>query len=293
MSRTRCILGRGVCSYSIAVVIKAQSPLLSVVTTSTASNRSIYMPQARPYREPLGDENCSSAMMVNVFGHRCGGQRMLRGEQLFRTQKVLNLTTVANGHGTIVKARVLSQDWRSNAPGGAYATCIRFERLSDEETRYAGEIFRKLDAWAQLERLRQSGVNVLEQPGKGAALAEQLIKALDGTTLDMMPRVVTATCTCNDLCNDVQWCKHIAALGFQLVHFCEVDPFYPFSLRQLDLKGLHKMRPRKRARHQLPDSRDEVIELSDSEDAGSSAHQDSGSSADHAGSNRKHPIECD
>ena len=67
--------------------------------------------------------------------------------------------------------------------------------MSDEETKHEGEIFRKLDAWAQLERLRQSGVSVLQQPGKGAALVEQLIKALDGTALEMMPRVATKTST--------------------------------------------------------------------------------------------------
>ena len=86
--------------------------------------------------------------MLNLFGHKCGGQRMLRGEQIFRSQKVLNLFTDEDVQGTIVKAKVLSQDFRSNAHDGAYATYIRFERLSDEETKYAGEIFRKLDAWA-------------------------------------------------------------------------------------------------------------------------------------------------
>ena len=206
---------------------------------------------------------------------------------LFRSEKVLNLTTDANVQGTIVKAKVLSQDFRSNAHGGAYATYIRFERLSDEETKYAGEIFRKLDAWAQLERLRQSGVNVLQQPGKGAALAQQLMEALDGSALEMMPQVATATCTCKDFA-PATWCKHVAALGFQLIHFCETDPFYPFYLRQLDLKGLHQILPplsRKRARRQLPESRDEVIALSDSEDVGSSAK--------HAGTSRKHAIECE
>ena len=177
---------------------------------------------------------------------------------------------------------MLSQDYRSNAPGGDYATYIRFDRLSDEETKYAGEMFLKLDAWAQLERLRQSGVNVLEQPGKGAALAEQLIKALDGSTLESMPHVASVDCTCSDLHTPDKWCKHIAALGYQLIQCCAADPFYPFYLRQLNLKGLHRMLPRKRARNRLPGSRNAVIDLTSFDDDRLMI-----------GSSSRHAIECD
>ena len=227
-------------------------------------------------------------MMVNSFGHVCGGQRMLRGEQLFRSNKVHSLTTTAHD-GVVFKANVFSQDYRSGAAGGAYSTRIRFEPLSDDEIRYAGAVLRKQDAWTQLQRQRQLGLNVLQQAGKGAELAEALIKSLD--SLPILPHtcthVASATCSCSDFAPD-KWCKHVAAVGYQLVAFCEADPFYPFYLRRMDIAQLpgSVMPPRKRARkHSLPDSTDEVLELSDSEDVGSSAK--------HAGTSRKHAIECE
>ena len=56
------------------------------------------------------------------------------------------------------------------------------------------------------------------------------------------------------------WCKHVAALGYELINRCEVDAFYPFKLRGFDLLSAVPMRPRKRARDQ------EVICLLSDED---------------------------
>ena len=52
------------------------------------------MPQARQYKDPLGSETWTGNAMVNAFGHACGGQRMLRGEQLYRTGKVMFITDI-------------------------------------------------------------------------------------------------------------------------------------------------------------------------------------------------------
>ena len=45
------------------------------------------MPQARPYKEPTGMGTYNGRALLSAFGQECGGQRMLRGEQLWRTDK--------------------------------------------------------------------------------------------------------------------------------------------------------------------------------------------------------------
>ena len=38
----------------------------------------------------------------------------------------------------------------------------------------------------------------------------------------------------------------IVAIGYQIINSCEIDPFYPFYLRQLDIAELSNIRPPKR-----------------------------------------------
>eukprot|EP00966_Prymnesium_polylepis_P227554 5265944-Prymnesium_polylepis.1 len=119
--------------------------------------------------------------MVNSFGHVCGGQRMMRGEQLYRTSKVTNVAFAPRASDTLVSAKVLSQDHRSNAPGGAYSTSIRFNALSAAEMHTASDLIVKSPAWASLVRHMQSGCPPF-QP-MFAAQAEQLVKALQHVPL--------------------------------------------------------------------------------------------------------------
>ena len=228
------------------------------------------MPQAQKYKHPLGSETWSSNAMVNAFGNVCGGQRMLRGEQLYRTGKVVSLQVTPRISTTLVEAKVMSQDFRSNAPGGAYSTYVLFTALSVAEKSLACKLLLKDYAWTRLEQQWKAG-NDLMQPGC-AREAEPLIKALH--QIPLLPQAWTqravAKCNCGDFKPDM-WCKHVAALGYSLIDKCETVPFYPFTLGQLDLEGLLRtgqppQPPRKRAR----DPPREVICLSsdDEEDAG-------------------------
>ena len=225
------------------------------------------MPQARQYKSPLGSKTWSSNAMVNAFGNACGGQRMLRGEQLYRTGKLVGLLVTPRAMITLVEAKVLSQDFRSNAPGGAYSTSIQFAALSSAESSLVDNLLLKDDAWTRLKERWKEG-NDLMQSGC-AREAEPLIKALH--PIPLIPQVwtqcVVARCNCGDLKPDM-WCKHVAALGYYLIDKCEAEPFYPFTLRQLGLNGLLQSQlPRKRAR----DQSGEVICLlssDDEEDAG-------------------------
>lgn len=207
-----------------------------------------FMPQVRQYQEPLGTANWTSNAMVNAFGHDCGGQRMLRGEQLYRTSKVTSLAFNRRLSHTFISAKVLSQDHRSNAPGGAYTTTIQIPALSAAETLAASDLLVKSSAWAPLMRQCQSGV--LPWQPCFHRQAEQLIKALQDIPLvpNVWSQCATATCTCHDFMPN-KWCKHVAAIAYDLIGKCEGDPFYPFILRQLDMKSICD-RPAKRARDQ-------------------------------------------
>ena len=205
---------------------------------------------ARPYKEPLGVANASSAGMRSAFGHDCGGQRLMRGEQLFRTDKVAKLTTVVCDGRVCFAATVLSQDYRSNASGGAYSTRVYFDVLTAEQRAVAVQLLGKQAEWASLVDAQQQQALPFYLHGKAVTdLAEPLINAL--ACLPIIPQacsqVATATCTCGDFRPDA-WCKHVAAVGFQIIKFCETDPFYPFYLRQLDVAELAKTSAPKRAR---------------------------------------------
>ena len=226
------------------------------------------MPQARQYKDPLGSETWTGNAMVNAFGHACGGQRMLRGEQLYRTGKVTDIEVkTRDAKDTCVSARVLSQDHRPNAPSGAYTTSINFAAFTAAETQTSCKLLVKDNAWARLEQAWLSKRCLMQ---RGCTVeAEPLIKALH--PIPLLPQVwtqrATASCNCGDFASH-SWCKHVAALGYHLIDTCGAQPFYLCHLRQFDLDGLLRSRlPRKRAR----DSRsDEVIALlSDDEESDS------------------------
>ena len=209
------------------------------------------MPQARQYKDPLGSGTWTGNAMVNAFGHACGGQRMLRGEQLYRTGKVMAIEVKADPVNTVVSARVLSQDHRSNAPAGAYKISIKFEALTAAENQVASKHLVEDKAWARLEQHWLSKHCLMQ---RGCAVeAEPLFKVWQPTPLlpQDWSQYAAAACNCADFAPD-SWCKHVAALGYHLIDACEADPLYPFTLRQLDLNSLLRSRlPRKRVREPM------------------------------------------
>jgi len=204
---------------------------------------------------------------------------MLRGEQLFRTDRVVGLIT-----RICFAAKVLSQDARSRAPDGAYSASIKFEAVTAEERRAAAKIQAKHDAWPAFVSHWVPGRARCDQPPAVKRLVETLIKALH--LLPIIPQVccqvAAATCNCGDFAPDA-WCKHVAAIGFQIIRSCELDPLYPFFLRQLNMDSMMlsvvpppmpAAPPPKRARcGETIDlvSDDEVEELAVSSEVGSTA----------------------
>ena len=67
-----------------------------------------------------------------------------------------------------------------------------------------------------------------------------------------------------------KWCKHVAAIAYMLIGRCEGDPFYPFTLRQLDIASIRD-RPLKRIHDQPNAPNKKVIVIDKSDDEGVSA----------------------
>ena len=64
-------------------------------------------------------------------------------------------------------------------------------------------------------------------------------------------------------------CKHIAPIGYLLIDKCEGDPFYPFTLRQLDIASVCA-RPLKRVRDRSnAPSKRVCVMIDDDEECGS------------------------
>ena len=80
-------------------------------------------------------------------------------------------------------------------------------------------------------------------PSYVKALAKPLITDAMRSVALLTPNisdVAVPTCDCPDHQGGVHWCKHVAALSFQILQFCEANPFYPFFLRGVDMHKLGK-----------------------------------------------------
>ena len=203
--------------------------------------------------------------MVAAFGHACGSQRMLRGEQLFRTGRVAISEEGVKEGRFIIKARVSSQDRRSKAPDGGYSTSVVFAPLSADETKAAVDFILSTEAWRRIVALVQSGMKLDDACCR--VEAEPLIRALEPKGINLITvnweGCAAANCSCGDA--SAEWCKHSAALFYSALAACDSNPFHPFKLRCFDIQGLLSCKKR-------PRQDDVVIDLV----------SDTGSDAEHA-----------
>ena len=109
-------------------------------------------------------------------------------------------------------------------------------------------------------------------PGVGTNhdVAEAIFKTVM-TNVPIAPQLWTqgasAWCTCSDFETPDNWCKHIAALGYELINRCEVDEFYPCTLRCCHDLPACVVLPHKRVREQQPQQpHGQVVICLDSDD---------------------------
>ena len=185
------------------------SPHPALPLLALSQSESIPSPSLPESSSPSASAPSSSVQSSASVGTPCG---------TFRTDKIAQLTTVLRNGRVSFAARVLSQDHRSNAPGGTYSTRVQFEVLAKAERRAAMQIIGKEAAWASLVSARQQKSPPFYLLGKGVTdLAEPLIKA--HASLPIVPhacaQIASATCTCGDFSDDA-WCKHLAAVGYHI-----------------------------------------------------------------------------
>ena len=182
------------------------------------------------------------------------------------------LTSTVEDGGMRYAANIQSQDRRSAAPAGGYSTQITFAPATEHQFQHA---ITRVVEWGHLYNLSdgpgcpsylnqwQPGLPFQQQPQglELAKLAKPLMNCMkvfgNGIGDIIPPRMgdtAEAACTCLDF-EQGQWCKHVVCLGYQIISFCEVDPFYPFTLKQINmdrfcrvLKEAHAAQSRKRGR---------------------------------------------
>ena len=178
------------------------------------------------YEHPLGQSSRVARSLTSLFAHKCYGRRFLLGEILKRNDKVLYLKTgKAYNEGIRMEAEVVSSDLK--APRRRYVTTITVVAPFTDEQMHAARI--KITAqpcWKALIRYPPSvvGTPLLERL-KFAGVPYQLMEVLDyhwGSVNES--EVIKASCTCNDKYTKGCWCKHVAALSFELVELCETHP---------------------------------------------------------------------
>ena len=196
----------------------------------------------------------------------------------WRTDKVIEKSSAVTANGFIFSAKVLSQDYRSGAPGGAYTTRLRFVPMSVAETNVARGLVVKAELWPRAVAHYHS-VGFLAGVGTNHDIAQNLIESV--TNVAIIPaawtQAATASCTCGDFAPNA-WCKHVAALGYELINRCEVDAFYPFKLRCFELSPMLPQVSRKRERPETI----EVICLSSDDEEAVDEKASVGSSPSHA-----------
>ena len=147
-----------------------------------------------------------------------------------------------------MEAEVVSSDLK--APRRRYVTTITVAPFTDEQMHAARKKITAQPCWKALIRYPPSvvGTPLLERL-KFAGVPYQLMEVLDyhwGSVNES--EVIKASCTCNDKYTKGCWCKHVAALSFELVELCETHPESLFvalgaSLQSFEVHGREELLP--------------------------------------------------
>ena len=107
----------------------------------------------KPYAKPLGIHTAIGRAWLSVFGRNCQGDRLMNGEHVYRTGKVVDAhITNELMDGFFVQAHVLSQDARKCEQRfhGRYETEIRVHPFTTSERSRALITLRKMGLWRNL-----------------------------------------------------------------------------------------------------------------------------------------------
>ena len=123
----------------------------------------------------------------------------------------------------MISSRMVSQDQRSKPPPGGYTTTLTMPKLLGESLCKAQRIVRTSSFWPELRLLHEEGEVVV---GHHARMLERLGDLADRSRF-LRAWDIRGACNCGDAKNlkGLKFCKHVAALGYELiVERCESFP---------------------------------------------------------------------
>ena len=131
---------------------------------------------------------------------------------------------------------------RPSATPTFYLTTIKMEPFSVAEKCEAIATISKCAAWKELVKyplcLRGTGTPLVVRRNLIRVPREVVEEMDDHWETNIGRYVLNATCTCNDYTGG--WCKHVAALSFALVEWCECRPPLLLVSLGIDLSLLHQ-----------------------------------------------------
>ena len=197
------------------------------------------------YENPRGQLSCVGRSLTATFKSRCFGQRHLLGEFLFRNNMVQKVRVEPlKGKGIALDAQVASYDpTRPSATEKFYIATITVAPFSETEMCEVISNVKKSAIWKHLAKyppcLRGLGVPLLERQ-QLARVPRQVVEQMAYHWETNVGRyVLKASCDCNDHTRG-GWCKHVAALSFELVQWSEVRPLWLLLALGIDMEVLHE-----------------------------------------------------
>ena len=198
----------------------------------------------KPYAKPLGIHTAIGRAWLREFRERCDGGRLLSGEILLRTDKVVDIRMSAElMSGFTIHTHVLSQNpLKCKQPDGKYTTVIQVDAHSEENREGVLKIIRGTAVWDELLSRQQASV-VGTPPFELVRFAHaplQLLNelALRGHHMPDHQHSLKASCNCEDKSGG--WCKHIAAACYVLIRHCEDSPLSFLDGMGIDLPAVLK-----------------------------------------------------
>ena len=183
------------------------------------------------YENPRGQLSSVGRSLTATFKSRCFGQRHLLGEFLFRNNMVQKVRVEPlKGKGIALDAQVASYDpTRPSATEKFYIATITVAPFSETEMCEVISNVKKSAIWTHLAKyppcMRGLGVPLLERQ-QLARVPRQVVEQMAYHWETNVGRyVLKASCDCNDHTRG-GWCKHVAALSFELVLWSEVRPLW-------------------------------------------------------------------
>ena len=184
----------------------------------------------KQYKTPMGSKTVVGRALLGVMHSNCDGNRMFQAEVLFRTKKVKQECCVsfyvAGQNTCLMRACILSQDKRSDAPRDGYSAWLTIKLPGGMQVLEAKRALQAAKEWHGL--LEQQRLGQICFASVNIACGKLLGHLVNDTNIFHPPRrLFDGGCDCMDYkkmdLDNGLWCKHVAAICYVLVNLCEKE----------------------------------------------------------------------